>query len=294
MGNAVTLSIVLDADLDSGVHRAGTNLSGRILVTIKNKMKGSQIILVVKGKERTCIERGKHTKYAQRVFFQAKLVLNDLNQQSKVNSGSYSFPFSIELPDSLPSSFRYGRVAANSCSVQYKCVASVGGATAHQAFHVRSTPLQDVRIPCFLEPKTEKITSMGVVTKGSITFGVGVDDTHVGIGQELVLSVACRNDTTVDIQHVCVKVVELITWRVESYWETSKKIELVGMTELNLPGIVRRRKSKEAVHLDKQSGLDALRQSNYQQIYEELSSGRNSIRIRIPQVRTNHFCSISS
>jgi len=169
---------------------------------------------------------------------------------------------------------------------QYKCVASVGAATAHQAFFVISKPMQDVKVPCFLEPKTQEITSMGVLPKGSITFGVGVDDTHIEKGQELILSVACQNDTTVDIEHVYVKVVELVTWRVDAarYGE-SNKIELVGMTELDLPGLVRRRKSKEEVQMDKQAGSDWLQQSNFQHIYDELSSGRNSIRIRIPQVR---------
>jgi len=171
-----------------------------------------------------------------------------------------------------------------SIHVQYKCVASVGGATVHQSFSVTAKPMQDVKVPCFLEPKTQEITSMGVLSKGSVTFGVAADDTHIGKGQELVLSVACRNDTTVDIEHVCVKVVELITWKVDRGWIERRKRNLVGMTELDLPGLVTRRKSKEEVQQDKRSGRDVLRQSNFQEIYQELSSGRNSIRIRIPEV----------
>lgn len=283
----MTCSILLDAPERGGSHCAGTNLSGRILVQVSRKMKGAPITLVAKGKEKASVKSGKHTKYSTRVFFQVKLILNNLNKtaNAKVPLGSYSFPFSIELPDSLPSSFDCGKHAANSCSIQYKCVASIGNiATAHQAFQVSSMPLPDIRVPCFLEPKTEKITSMGgVVNKGSITFGVGVDNTHVGKGQELVLSVACRNDTSVDIEHVCVRVVERITWSVDSVQRKVKKVDLVPRTELVLPGV--RRKSKEAIKTNKRVGLDAMRQSNRDQIYEELSSGRNSIRIQIPAVR---------
>lgn len=285
MGNAVTLSIVLNDDANNSTHRAGTNLTGRIVIQVHRKIPGKQIILLVRGREKAVVERGKQTRSAARDFFHTRLTMNDLQRSDKVNTGSYSFPFSIELPDSLPSSFSYGS-SPNACSIQYKCVASVGAATAHKYFTVMSTPMQDVRVPCFLEPKTQEVTSMGVLSKGSVTFGVGVDDTHIGKGDELILSVACINNTTVDIEHVYVKVVQLLNWRVASNWGERRKKLLVGMTELDLPGLVTRRKSKEQVQVEKRAGPDALRQSNFQQIYSELSSGHNSIRIRIPQVRT--------
>ena len=287
MGNAVTLGIVLDNNGGQSHHRAGTNLTGTLLVQVHKKMNGETIVLIVKGKETSSVRLGKQTRYASRDFFQAKLVLHDLEQSSKVNAGSYSFPFSIALPGSLPSSFCAGsRGSSNSCSIQYKCVASVGRATAHETFCVASMPIMDRKVPCFVEPKTQEITSMGLLSKGSVTFGARVDGTHIGKGQELVLSVACRNNTTVDIEHVCVKIVERTTWRVNANWEQSRKKELVGMTELNLPGLVTRRKRKQEIQHDKRAGPEAIRQSNFQQIYDELSSGRSSIRIRIPPVRT--------
>lgn len=284
MGNAA-LSIVLDND----THVAGTTLTGRIVMQVHRKIAGQEIVLLVKGKEKTCIKRGKQTRYARRDFFNARITIRDFVQRSKVKPGSYSFPFSIELPESLPSTFSYGR-HPNACFIQYKCAASVGGATAHRYFSMSSSPMQDIRVPCFLEPKTQEISSMGFKSTGSITFGVGVDDTHVGKGQDLIFSVACRNDTVVDIEHVDVKVVELVTYRVDAGWSARRKNVLVHITELDLPGLVTRRKSKEEVRLDKLAGPDALRQSNFPQIYEELSSGRNSIRIRIPQVRPRYVC----
>lgn len=144
--------------------------------------------------------------------------------------------------------------------------------------------MQDVKVPCFLEPKTQEITSMGVLSKGCVMFGVAVDDTHIAKGQELVLSIACKNDTTVDIEHVYFKLVELITWEVNTERTETRKRELVGLTELHLPGLVTRRKSKEEMQQDKRAGRDTLNQSNFQQLYQELSSGRNSIQIHIPEV----------
>ena len=137
----------------------------------------------------------------------------------------------------------------------------------------------------FWNPRLKRLHPWVVVSKGSITFGVGVDDTHVGKGQQLVLSVACRNDTSVDIERVSVRVVERITWSADSIQRRDRKVDLVPRTELDLPGLIVGRKSTEAIQQDKRTGLDALRQSNRDQIYEELSSGRNSIRIQIPAVR---------
>lgn len=289
MGNAVTASILLDND--GGAHVAGTTLTGRIRVVIHRKIPGKQIILLVKGKEKTSIYRKEKRRFSSRDIFRARIVMNDLAEKPQVSQGSYSFPFSIDLPDSLPTSFSY-QDRRNSCSIQYKCVASVGAATTHRYFTVRSSPLQNVRVPCFLEPKTQEIMAMGFQSKGSITFGVSVDDIDVGKGQELIFSVACVNDTCVEIEHVNVKVVELVTFQVGT-WAESRKNVLANMTELNLPGLVTRRKSKEQVREDKRGGLDFLREANYSHIYEELSSGRNTIRIRIPAVSLRLIVSLN-
>lgn len=282
MGNAVTMSIDL---MDEYWNRAGTPLQGRIQIQVHRKIPGQRIVLVARGKEKTCIKRGKQTRSANRVFFRASLTIRDLEQREQVDPGTFSFPFSINLPDSLPSDFSCGR-HPYACSIQYKCVASVGRATAHRSFGVLSKPMQNVRVPCFLEPKTQEITAlMGLQSRGSITFGVGVEDTHVGKGEELILSVACQNDTTVELERVCVKVVELVTFRVDRGWRETQENILVGMTELNLPGLVMRRKSKEDVREGHRAGSAGLTQLRYPQIYADLSSGRNTVRIRIPQVR---------
>lgn len=246
-------------------------------------MSGQEVLLFVKGKEKTSVKRGKHTRFASRVLFQVRVSLRDA-QHASFTAGTFSFPFSVDLPDSLPSSAHFGG-RPNECSVQYKCVAQMGRAREELSFSVASADMQNVRVPCFLEPTTQEVKSMGILLKGSISCGAGVENTYIGKGQQVALSVACRNDTTVDIERVCYKVVESIYWKCNEGYTCRLKKVLVPMTELNLPGLVKRRKSKSEFRQDQRAGPGALRQSNYREIYEELSSGQNLVWIQIPPVR---------
>lgn len=137
MGNAVSLSIVLDGSEGAHPFRAGTRLSGRILIQGKHKIPGSTIELLIKGKEKTVIHGDKTTRRAARDIFHVLIKMNDFSRQDKVPRGSYSFPFSIELPESLPSSFSYG-YGGHFCSVQvrmmYLCLIKEK-TTANLLFH---------------------------------------------------------------------------------------------------------------------------------------------------------------
>jgi len=119
MGNAITLSIVVN---DNGAaHRAGTSLTGRVVVQVHKKIQGSQITLLVKGKEKAVVTRGKQTRCAARDFFHARVTMHDLERSQKIKTGSYSFPFSIDLPESLPSTYSYGR-HPHACSIQVSII----------------------------------------------------------------------------------------------------------------------------------------------------------------------------
>ena len=56
----------------------------------------------------------------------------------------------------------------------------------------------------------------GLVDQGNITLAARVKDTHIGRGDRIVVSIACRNDSLVDIQRVELKLQEIVAGDVKS------------------------------------------------------------------------------
>lgn len=264
--------------------RAGKQLTGQVLVDIKDRIFwGGDLTVHALGIEKATITNGKkrpQTYHNERVFFRATKKLANLTGKPRSSRGNkYSFPFSISLPESLPETFSHG-TRDNGCLVEYSLCASVRKFQSSCKFDVTSSPMSDIRVPCFMEPTTENIRSMGVKPCGSITFGAGVNDTHIGRGNVMELSLACRNNSTASIEHIDVKLVELIRWKVRSRSEQTKTI-LLNVTDLNLPGLSKAKMDRSQVRDSQRQGVD-VNSRNYEAIYESLRSSENHVRLEIP------------
>ena len=310
MGNSITISIALDYEQQQQQQQdnqkqpqvavAGQPMGGKVIVKVGKRMNGETVQLVALGKEQ--VRHGKAV--SEMPFLHVNTTLQDLRGK-KVKRGTYIYPFRLILPVSLPTSTNVrSSSSGQQGQITYKVAAMFGAARYERVFQVASRPLPPVAVPCFIEPKTETIKSMGFRTVGNVTFAVMVHDTHVGRGQELLLALACQNESSVDIGRVRAKLVELVTLQSKHTVQTQKNT-LMESNDLSLPGLVKNRSSKRNLKVTTTNNTIGSQDGNgvNAAIYDALVRHENLVSIPIPQtahdtydgkiIKVEHYLKIS-
>ena len=145
-----------------------------------------------------------------------------------------------------------------------------------------SAPLPADIVPCIAQPTTHELRSLGFLNKGFLSVGASVENSYVGRGQTLRVSIASRNDTSVDIGRVRVKLMELIEYKAQEEKETSK-VELQKLKDIDhLPGLVKAHSPVGDVRRNILQGLGRSMEATYQSIFEDLVSGENQFDLVVP------------
>lgn len=279
----------------------GSTVQGNVTLIVHEKIKGDEVILSAYGKESTTLihadssrASGYKITHGERTHFQTHSVIGDMRNRT-VQPGTYKFPFSIKLPESLPASFDiYIKDSAHgndNISIHYGCKARIGSRKRHKDFGIQSVPLPDERVPCYLEPKTEAIRTIWRL-HGCVTFAAGVDNAQVGAGQNVILSLAGYNKSAVDIQRISIKLVELyyLSAGGEYTGAVAEKVKKKVLFHINLW-----KKLTKVPRPDIQRSSQAANRENNELVSEVLRSGRTSIRLRIPMDAVHtHVGKISS
>jgi hypothetical protein len=201
---------------------------------------------------------------------------------NKIQRGTYSIPFQFDVPASSPASTQYpdGKDKFD-CRIQYSILAKMGTFRWSRIVDVASTPLPNETVPCLVQPTTYQLKSFGVIKKGSITLGTSVADSHIGRGQTLKISIASRNDASVNIERVRVKLVELIDYKAQEEGN-ARKVVLKKLKDVDSPCLVKARKSRSERRQSSQGRLEDNIEATYQEIYQDLVSGQNQVDLQIP------------
>ena len=77
-------------------------MSGKVIVRVNKRVKGDHVRLFVAGKEKVFTRQNGSRLSNERFLMQAAVDLSDMSNK-QVKRGTYSFPFIIALPPSLPS-----------------------------------------------------------------------------------------------------------------------------------------------------------------------------------------------
>jgi hypothetical protein len=219
----------------------------------------------------------------ERSIFQIQLQLADLSDQI-IPKGTHTFEFSVKIPESLPASMIWGDSTPVGCRVEYRVCVSLGiRLKMEKLLVVTAAPLEETKIPYFLEPQSECLKNLGFQCSGNVTFGANVQDTQVSRGQWIRLSLACINDTKMKIRSVNIKLVESIKYHVKGK-EQSDKVVLVDLKDFNLLGLIAANESPSN-GLRKSHASDALLNHYRDSICQSLTSGQNDLSIKVPSVR---------
>lgn len=218
----------------------------------------------------------------EKIIARAMTLLKDTHG-SKQDKGNFTIPFEFVLPSSLPSSVKFpGGGRGFTGRIHYHLRAHLGDFTIDQPFEIVSAPLPSDIVPCLVEPTTHELKSFGVLKKGHLSVGASVENSRVGKGETLRVSVASRNDTSVDLTRVRVKLVELIEYKAYSEQATLKE-DLEKLKDIDLPGLEKRKASKEEVRRNIRGEYEQNKRSIFRQIYEDLVSRHNHFDIVVPQ-----------
>jgi hypothetical protein len=150
-----------------------------------------------------------------------------------------------------------------------------------RVFTVVSAPLPSDVVPCMVKPQTHELKRLGVLNKGCLSVGVSAENSRIGRGQTLKVSVASRNDTSLNIVRVQLKLVELIEYRSHDEEDTTK-IDLEKLKDIDLPGLQKERTSGSNLKF-KKNGFVKKMESTYRAIYKDLVSSRSQIDLVVPK-----------
>jgi hypothetical protein len=149
-------------------------------------------------------------------------------------------------------------------------------------FQVTSAPLPSDVVPCWVEPMTHEIKAFGVLNKGFLSVGASVENSRVGRGETLRVSLASRNDTSVDLTRVRVKLVERVEYRAYSEQGTIK-VDLQKLKDINLPGLHKSKVTRQQVRNNIRGGYEQNKRTVYRSLYEDLVSRHNRFELVIPE-----------
>jgi hypothetical protein len=241
-------------------------------------------MLTIVGKEKVSIRTGgkhKRTIRAERLVFSVSLPLREYSRNELIQPGRYAFPFSVQLPASLPSSTAYPGTSRLGLRIQYKMIGSIGQLETKRYLPLQSAPLPHEKVPAIVRPTSFNLNSMGIFKKGTCTIGASVEDSQVGRGNVLRIHLACSNDSTETIRRVELKLVEAKQWKTYPVVrQRSAALVLKEMKNIDLPGLDKDRKNPREV---RRSNSDPrLQETTYSTIFEALASRDNLVMLTVP------------
>jgi len=240
MGNT---PISVGLETDQSQYSAGDTLRGKVYLSVSNKQareiaaQSLQIKLI--GKESAVVhhtsngEGGNENHYesSNHVFFNLDYPLRSyVNQTLPV--GQYEYPFSLALPQNLPSSFSI-RKGESHAEVEYELVAELRQPGLSNTFFgsnpqatkvitlqsTYSTPVADTSVqhPLDIIPVTCCCSN-----RGTMALEVGIDKTVVSPFDQIGVSFRFRNNSSSDVSVVSVGLEQIIDWKCRGH---SKKVE---------------------------------------------------------------------
>ncbi|KAG7362891.1 arrestin or S-antigen, C-terminal domain containing protein [Nitzschia inconspicua] len=314
MGNKASLFITLDNGNERAIV-AGNSLKGKVVLNVQRKLPPGELVLRLVGTEYTIIPTRKgtrqvkfllecswvgnisttylsltnffinisfHHRREERTIARAFTQLKNFGGSRKIAKGLYSQPFEFLLPPSLPSSTQFPKSEGKYFHgrIQYRLSAEMGDLVVDRIFDVISAPLGDNIVPCIAEPTTYELKQARVLRKGYLSVGACVDNSHVGRGQTMRVSLSARNDSSCDIDRIRVKLTEIIEYKAGDESHLCKN-ELVEIKDVHLP-LLQRSRSQDNLRLRKKKTRDDMA-TTYSEILNDLRSGNNTFKLTIPK-----------
>lgn len=216
---------------NDGVFVAGSKVQGVIRYAVDVETTFSQISVSLKGKGVLSIKR-KHNDKSKEVTHCSSedyLDLKDVVTESDTNVipvGSYEIPFTFELPDNIPPSFRHtssNMQYAVSCNIRYHVRIKFKrpgfwkfAKTYKKEIEVESGIVPRLPLDPIIYGKQKKLSQLFSRKSSTITIKAGVAKSVLGPGDAVELEYDVRNDSNVTVRAVETKIVQVFKFTTKS------------------------------------------------------------------------------
>jgi hypothetical protein len=284
---------------------AGSYIQGCVSIdfcAIEDNFAGKPLDFTVKlqvvGKEKSQIVHPVSSRKAERTLMFEQQILHHVTPNEHWPPWRHEFTFQVEIPSEMPGSLRcdeghWQRRSYAELSYQVRAIldgpslrTSLGKSmvVAKQEIEIIAAPLSPIVVPYIMQPTSHPIKALNVKSMGKILFGVSMRDTHVGPGEMLAWSCACRNHSTVDIQGLNVKLIETISWKLDATKQV-KSVERVLVTQIEPMPMKKKRDLWYTTCIEED--VDEC-EDDLISLYDELKSKAKTFRVKIPATGEMH------
>ncbi|EEC42539.1 predicted protein [Phaeodactylum tricornutum CCAP 1055/1] len=281
MENKATFTIALERN--DGVVRAQAWLKGTVLMEVHETLQkppGSIEVKLVGKEMANDRKKGFHlplgSNRREKEIFGESRVLQIISD--KFEGGSFSYPFSIYLPASIPPSMVWGDKKMG-CKIKYILHASIDGfRSVERELRVVGPPLSSQKHPFFLQPTVFPLKSKLKVSQGYVILAVKLEDSHLGKGGNANVSLSCRNKSSLSIEKAQLRLTERIEYATRQGTRKKKKV-LGKMPDVSLSGLVKHTTGRASPMQHEPEGVDGL---DYVEMQGDLSFRHNTVRLPVP------------
>jgi hypothetical protein len=292
----------------TGYYAAGRKVYGTCYVTAPEGAKAEDIQLRVyfTGKEDVCVHyyqtehytdingnrksrQVSRYEYAKRDICRISIDVAGTGtpNTNDFQKGNYAFPFSFDLPKSLPTSMFHSGDGGH-CSIAYKVKAELKGKWSKRSnevpIQVIAVPPDSEPVPNLVNPTTERIKTCCCADRGSVTFGASIDDTRVGNGEEIKIDMGCKNESATDITSVKAELYESVTWRGYRHQNFTSKV--IAKKEFQKTDLMAKKEKREMqlIRSEEKNGIRSPHGNDdlFREIYQMLHDGKNSTILSLP------------
>ncbi|GAB6024030.1 hypothetical protein CHUAL_008752 [Chamberlinius hualienensis] len=211
-------------DNPTGTYFAGRILTGKIVLWLKEPLKMKGVYIHVKGmshvhipdKDRLYDPYQTDTKLASNeIYFDIKKPLADTETRGVITSGHHEFPFSMDLPQQLPTSFegQFGYI-------RYCCIAIISrpwrvDAKCKAGFTVISkTDLNRIaESENLITRSTSKRLRHMLKKLDPVTARISLDRSGYVSGQSIIVNAEIVNESSREVTHTVVALMSKVTYR---------------------------------------------------------------------------------
>ncbi|KAK6186164.1 hypothetical protein SNE40_008257 [Patella caerulea] len=203
----------------NGVYDAGEKLTGQVIFKLNKPLDVKRIYLHCEGKAKSHWDvnkddSNKHYKATENYINEIKILYDNGSGVAEFPAGSYVYPFMINLPKSIPSSFE-GRKGY----IRYLCKAYIDrNWKSEEAEHVFTVihHLDLNNIPTAREPsiiqKEESVESC-CCEEGTVFLQLKIEKSGFVPGETINFTIDCHNNSTVDIGRVSLDLLQNVTYQ---------------------------------------------------------------------------------
>mmetsp|Transcript_52604 Transcript_52604/g.111722 ORF Transcript_52604/g.111722 Transcript_52604/m.111722 type:complete len:467 (+) Transcript_52604:296-1696(+) len=278
MGNSSSTNVFLTVNDSRTCIMAGSTLSGEIRCpdhTVSNDL-FTGVALYFIGKEDVEVQytelsshgtRGGGAKYkaAHRDIVRTVIPLD--TSRSSIEAGRY--PFQFHIPDQLPSSMHYKDGNGGYCAIRYKVkLHLLRGRDQEVQLEIMAKPPNTQPVPSIPDPAPTRISYLYCLPQGSITWAAGVENTRVGVREDVTINLGIKNESSTELHRVTAKLKQKIEWHSSGHSSTNKSIIRASCFE----------RTDSVDHYKDGSTT----QTVYQDVLNSIHEGNNRVTFQIP------------